>query len=685
MATVAPLRVHQTSVTNGTGSYTLVPATGNNRNFRDAYSTGATVPYVAADSSGNYEIAVGTLTTGTSDTIGRTAGNVFFSSAGAGTLVNWSTTSPYDVFAFEMADTAYPRAFSSAETYTVADWGTLNQYQGTGGHTWTLPALSGVPAGYSLSFSHEGTGVLTVAPSGSDTILGAGVQTSWVNGNSGTFIATPTGWALMGGPVNSQYLSPTVNLGSSLSGSVNIDLSAGDYFYGTVTGNVTFAITNAPPSGVARKFKIDLTGSGNPLITWPAGFVWPGGISLQVLGNGSVRGSAEIVSHDGFSTAIGQIVAEGLICSPSLMVAGGNGVGQLGTGDITARQILTPIATDKSWACIAVGTGAGNQGTSSFGITTSGKLYAWGDNLQGELGLGFIIPQKFSSPVQVGARTDWKTVASSGYNTFALTTDGTMFGWGANSWGQLGQGDVISRSSPVQVGAASSWAQVVSGGSGNSTVALTKTGKLYSWGLNTKGELGLGDILPRSSPVQIGALTTWAQISGGYSCIAISTSGKLYGWGANSVGQLGLGDVLPRSSPVQIGAATNWVTAVTNTSGFGATLAINATGAMFSCGSGSHGQLGSGATTSRSTLAQIGTGTAWVAAFTGGASSFAINSFGNLYAMGSNAAGQLGLGPGALTDHTTPTLVGTTAMWAGAQIATGGQGTGVYFTLAIHR
>ena len=83
--------------------------------------------------------------------------------------------------------------------------------------------------------------------------------------------------------------------------------------------------------------------------------------------------------------------------------------------------------------------------------------------------------------------------------------------------------------------------------------------ELYAWGFNGTGQLGLGDITNRSSPVQVGALNNWKLVAmGGSSTLALNMDGKIYAWGNNSAGQLGLGDTTNRSSPVQVGALTTW-------------------------------------------------------------------------------------------------------------------------------
>jgi alpha-tubulin suppressor-like RCC1 family protein len=136
--------------------------------------------------------------------------------------------------------------------------------------------------------------------------------------------------------------------------------------------------------------------------------------------------------------------------------------------------------------------------------------------------------------------------------SFGIDSIGRLFAWGANGSGLLGLNSVVNRSSPVQIGT-SSWSQVSTTGRGLSAgYGVTIAGRLYAWGTNSSGQLATGDTINRSSPVQIMTDTTdWIYIGGGYGIQ--STSGILWGWGFGSDGQLGLGDTISRSSPVQIG------------------------------------------------------------------------------------------------------------------------------------
>lgn len=139
-------------------------------------------------------------------------------------------------------------------------------------------------------------------------------------------------------------------------------------------------------------------------------------------------------------------------------------------------------------------------------------LYAWGLNSSGQVGNG--TANNLSSPVQVGSLTDWSQISAGGEHSAAVKTNGTLWTWGKNSFGQLGQNDIVSRSSPVQVGALTDWAQV-SAGLTQFTAAIKTTGTLWTWGDDDGGNLGQNSVVDRSSPVQVGALTNWAQVSAG--------------------------------------------------------------------------------------------------------------------------------------------------------------------------
>ena len=193
----------------------------------------------------------------------------------------------------------------------------------------------------------------------------------------------------------------------------------------------------------------------------------------------------------------------------------------------------------------------------STAIPSGQELYSWGPGSSGKLGLNDAINR--SSPVQIGALTTWSQVAAGSGHSLAIKTDGTMWSWGDDGSGRLGLNQPDTNvSSPVQIGALTTWSQVEGGGS--FSLAIKTDGTLWSWGLGASGQLGLNNTVNRSSPVQIGALTTWSQIAGGLEhSLAIKTDGTMWSWGYNDSGRLGLNDIANRSSPAQVGALTTWL------------------------------------------------------------------------------------------------------------------------------
>ena len=235
---------------------------------------------------------------------------------------------------------------------------------------------------------------------------------------------------------------------------------------------------------------------------------------------------------------------------------------------------------------------------------------------------------------------------------------GKLWLWGNNSSGMLGLGDYVDRSSPVQVGASIKWATVTSGGA---TMHATDTdGKLWAiGGYNAQGTLGLGDTSGRNSPVQVGALTDWLNVAcGTYHVIATKTNGTLWAWGSNTQGELGLGDTTGRSSPVQIGSLTNWLKI---SAGYRWNIALKTDGTLWFWGDNQWGQQGNGNLTSCSSPVQVGSATTWSKVIAGKKNVLAVTTSGTLWAWGQNYGGALGLGDTVTRSY--PIQVGSLTTW----------------------
>jgi alpha-tubulin suppressor-like RCC1 family protein len=188
----------------------------------------------------------------------------------------------------------------------------------------------------------------------------------------------------------------------------------------------------------------------------------------------------------------------------------------------------------------------------------SGQLWSTGYNGNGQLaqdGSTYYL----SSFVQVGAASNWALVQARYNTSAALKADGTLWMWGSGGYGQIGDGTYESAvSSPIQVGSETDWTMVSISAS---HVLAIRGGKLFAWGYDGYGQLGLGLDTGESfsSPIQVGSETDWTHISAGDGfSFGIRNSGRLYAWGFNDSGELGLGDNDWRSSPVQVGALGDW-------------------------------------------------------------------------------------------------------------------------------
>jgi len=294
------------------------------------------------------------------------------------------------------------------------------------------------------------------------------------------------------------------------------------------------------------------------------------------------------------------------------------------------------------------------------------QLWSWGNNEFGALGINAAHDAHRSSPVQVPG-TNWSYVADGGTpaQRGAVKSDGTLWMWGNNSFGQLGKNDRTNRSSPTQI-PGTTWTQNVS--IGNKYVLATKTdGTLWSWGRAEKGTVGLNtpsDTHP-SSPTQIPGTTWTKDDKDKLGCIyqksfAIKTDGTLWAWGQNDEGELGVNNRTNYSSPVQI-PGTTWAKVARD--GFSAQgAAIKTDGTLWMWGNNDNGGLGQnteGNPGRRSSPTQI-PGTTWkeVIGDNNGAWK-AIKTDGTLWTWGNNQSGQLGQNNKTL--YSSPTQVpGTT-------------------------
>lgn len=289
----------------------------------------------------------------------------------------------------------------------------------------------------------------------------------------------------------------------------------------------------------------------------------------------------------------------------TLWAWGYNGRGELGDGTSISRS--SPVQIGTNWLNV----GAAYRGTT--GIKTDNTLWGWGQNAPN-------FTPNVSSPTQIGALTNWLKVGHRGDAEYprggfvCIKTDGTLWSWGDNAQGSVGDGTTTGRSSPVQIGALTDWTTATKSCNYQDKAAMgIRSGALYAWGSNANGALGLS-ISPVTnvlSPTQVGGLTTWVDASIGNGVCAIKTDGTIWGWGSESRGSNGLNDGSDKSSPVQIGALTNWASIRSRQWGCAA---VKTDGTMWGWGSGRadlFGTTGDGTYIDRSSPVQVGALTNW--------------------------------------------------------------------------
>ena len=231
----------------------------------------------------------------------------------------------------------------------------------------------------------------------------------------------------------------------------------------------------------------------------------------------------------------------------TLWIWGGDGDGQLAQNTQDQHRSSPVQVPGTTWSLLT-----GSDHVSA--IKTDGTLWAWGDNGKGELGQNNTA--KYSSPVQIPGTT-WSKIDNGRKFSVAIKTDGTLWSWGYGYNGNLGQNTNTNahKSSPVQVGSDTTWSKV---SSGMTLVAAIKTdGTLWSWGDNQYGQGGVNNRTYYSSPVQIPG-TTWSKAAVGQVGMgAIKTDGTLWMWGRSSKGELAQNNEVAYSSPVQV-PGTTW-------------------------------------------------------------------------------------------------------------------------------
>lgn len=291
---------------------------------------------------------------------------------------------------------------------------------------------------------------------------------------------------------------------------------------------------------------------------------------------------------------------------------------------------------------------------------SDGTLWGWGFGSWGEL---LTSNTTEPSPIQLGVSTDWNVIKNGTSNTFAIKNNGTLWGCGSNQLGSLGVNSTTQLFTTFQqITTASNWVKVAP--SSYFTIALKADGTIWAWGQNTTYQLGHAPASAQQLfPTQVGTATDWVDIASGTAdtSFAIKSNGTIWGWGANPSSIIIYGSSTSSvSTPTQIGTSTDWMKMSV---GGQHILAQKTDGTLWSWGSGQ--VLGTGGTPSVTNIPQQISTDVWKSFSAGSSTSFGVKADGTLWGWGINTNGQLA--DGTSTDRLVPTQIGTETTWATVQ------------------
>lgn len=387
-----------------------------------------------------------------------------------------------------------------------------------------------------------------------------------------------------------------------------------------------------------------------------AAYCWGNNYYGQV-GDGSTTDRSTPVAVAGglrfASLTAGGDVTCGVTSSGAAFCWGLNHYGELGDGSTTDRPTPVAVAGRLTFASLTAG------GFHTCGATTSGAVYCWGDNEFGQLGLNSIPPYSSAMPVAVATGLRFASLTAGSAHTCGLTSAGAAYCWGLNTDGQLGDGSNDAstanvHSTPVAVVGGLTFTSLTAGS--DYTCGVTSSGAAYCWGANYYGQLGDGSMTVRPAPVAVAGGLTFANLTAGaYHTCGVTSGGAAYCWGSDGSGELGDGLGASETESHTPVAVAGGLTFVSVTAGYWHACGVTSGGGAYCWGQNQYGALGDGSTTDRSVPLAVAGGVSFTSLTGGGNHTCGLTSGGAAYCWGYNFLGQLG--DGSTTDRTTPVAV----------------------------
>lgn len=442
-------------------------------------------------------------------------------------------------------------------------------------------------------------------------------------------------------------LAAPANVSATASGSGEVTVS-----WDAVTGAAGYTVYYGTSAGVTTEdsHSGNITSTSTEISSLTNGTTYYFAVVATSTGTTSdLSSEVSATPYTNWAIAAGQRHSLALKPDGTVWAWGTNTNGQLGDGTTTQRNAPVQVClTYSGGSCtqyLSAITSIAAAGSYSLARKSDGTVWAWGDNTWGQLGNG-TNDQKLVA-TQVTGITTATTVAAGTSHSIAVVTGGALVAWGANDSGQLGNNSTTTSTTPVSVNTLTNVTGISAGGT--HSLAVDSSGNVYAWGSNSQGQLGDGTNDQRLVPTQVATISGGSVIVAGEShSIVLKTDGSILAWGYNFNGQLGDNSTTARNSPVAVSSLTaNTTTAIG--AGWSHSLAVKTNGTIVAWGSNINGQLGNNSNDQSNIPVAVSIFTSGVSVVTGGGyHSLAIKSDGTVdetvWAWGSGEQGQLGDG-----------------------------------------
>lgn len=453
-------------------------------------------------------------------------------------------------------------------------------------------------------------------------------------------------------------VTDVVSIAAGYSHSISCRADTTTHTWGSDTsgqlGNGAITGAQALPASLGYSGQKVVAGYSHSIIIYPGGYIYAFGDNGQGQCQNDPGGTATFASPVGLgwltprqASVVGGLSRHVMLVQPngSLMAWGDNDQGQLGLGSTSAYQFAAVYPAAQWSLDVFIRISAGNA--HSLGLKADGTVWAWGSDTYGQLGDDATLANQ-SAPVQVSGLPAIADICAGSYHSLALTVAyGQVYTWGRDDNGQLGN-DSTLQNSPTPVYAGLTYMKGLAGGAYHSLAVDIFGGDVRAWGGNGSGQLGNGNYTQQPTPVTVSGLTNILSVDCGWQhSVALTGSGTIKTWGADSYGQLGNDATLSASNiPVDVPASSPLTSMIDVGAGQNHSVAARTSGFTRTWGADYSGQLGDGGTNTNQPTPVITSSPLTIKRVSAGGDfadfNLLLNQDGTVYSCGADSNGQLG-------------------------------------------